>query len=479
MSLLSLLSQNYDPSAQPRQPRLTLGISFWLPRNLMATIPSPPLSRITTTQAPRAIEYLAERSLPILAVILALAIAKPFFRKGEQAEFIQCYQRAASRMLAGEPIHRLEPVAYTYPPAMALLTTPLAGLSAQGALAAWFAVNLAAMCAAGLCAWQLCGAPAVVPAPRPWPAILWLAVLFDVRYFLTPLENTQFDLVIAALLFGGGVQLRRGRNVWGGLLLGAAAACKCTPLLCAPWLLWRGRWRAFLAFVFAAAALSLAPDYLFPQTSGRSYLGDWQRTVLGNVAQSEAGRWNFSDPLMNQSLGGLLNRIGHDGPLVQASAIESLSAAPLDARTGEIVRWSYRLLAAALLGVTVWRLGRPRWRSQPPDDDQSFAWELAAGLCLMLILSPMSSKAHFTVLALPGLLAAKWCVERPHWSRWALAGILLLSGPLCARDLLGDGLGNLALYWGLTLWHAVALLVLCWSQIGGSATPRTAAAHSP
>jgi len=59
-------------------------------------------------------------------------------------------------------------------------------------------------------------------------------------------------------------------------------------------------------------------------------------------------------------------------------------------------------------------LGRPRWLREDSAAWTSFAWEFAAGLCLMLVLSPMSSKAHFVVLVLPGLLAARWCLERPH-----------------------------------------------------------------
>jgi len=95
------------------------------------------------------------------------------------------------------------------------------------------------------------------------------------RFFVSPLENRQFDMVIAALLFAGCYQLWRGHDLTGAAWLGASAAMKDTPLLFAPYLLWRGKLKAACLLIVVAVFLNLLPDLLWPQTRGHLYLADW------------------------------------------------------------------------------------------------------------------------------------------------------------------------------------------------------------
>jgi uncharacterized membrane protein len=48
-------------------------------------------------------------------------------------------------------------------------------------------------------------------------------------YVFDSLGHQQTDLMIAALLFQGCLAVRDGRGLLGGVLLGIAAGCKCTP----------------------------------------------------------------------------------------------------------------------------------------------------------------------------------------------------------------------------------------------------------
>jgi hypothetical protein len=99
----------------------------------------------------------------------------------------------------------------------------------------------------------------------------------------------------------------------------------------------------------------------------------------------------------------------------------------------------------------------------------------------MLLLSPMSGKAHFVVLVLPVLLFARLVVERPTRSKLALMGSLLFCGTLTSRSLLSKSWSDLALFAGLPTWFTLAMLVVSWHAIGLTRqTPRgtSAAARS-
>src|SRR5207237_4538765 len=90
-------------------------------------------------------------------------------------------------------------------------------------------------------AWRLSGGRGLPAAGSPGRAdcvAFWLAAalcgfVFDV------ITNQQTDLYVAALVVGGCGLLTRGRAVVAGGLFGLAAALKCTPLLFAPYLVWK------------------------------------------------------------------------------------------------------------------------------------------------------------------------------------------------------------------------------------------------
>jgi hypothetical protein len=82
-------------------------------------------------------------------------------------------------------------------------------------------------------------------------------------------------------------------------------------------------------------------------------------------------------------------------------------------------------------------------------------------ILLMLLLSPMSSKAHFGVLVLPGL-----CLGRTATAgRRRLIGALLLAavalGFASYKAPLGERLYSVSLWYGMVTWQTVLLLVGC------------------
>lgn len=407
--------------------------------------------------------------VPLLALVFFVAIGVAFVREGRESQWMECYVRASQRLQRAETIHRIEPVAYAYPPAMAMLAVPVANLPTEWSIAAWYAVNVLATCVAFVCAWRLAGGPSLVGFSWKWHAVFWIGVLLSLRFLLAPLENHQTDMVIAALVLVGGCRYWRGNGIGAAVWWGLAAAMKCTPLIFGLYLVWRGRWRPALVMACVAASLNLLPDLLWPQHDGGSYVLDWSRTFLARIGQDAPGAW-FSDVLLNQSLAGMVNRFATFGwPWSSAELMDRAALAP------SWPPWLMRALVYgmgfALVGITMRLWGK--WGSQPAPvyayDPPPLEWNrLQVGLdvgmlvCLMLLLSPMSSKAHYAVMILPSLFVARRIVEQPtRAGLFTLAG-LMITGPLTAKGLLGKSLGDLTLAWGLPTCFVMLALLSLW-----------------
>jgi hypothetical protein len=144
--------------------------------------------------------------------------------------------------------------------------------------------------------------------------------------------------------------------------------------------------------------------------------------------------------------------------------------ASLPATTIAAIRLLTYGLSGALLLITAFSFGLPAKnrvvaRLAPgatvPWSELQTGIEVSALACLMLLLSPMSSKAHYVVLVLPCLLLARALVEgRCDWRCWVLP--LAVFGPLTAKGITGKGLGDLMLAWGFPTWFALVLLAAMW-----------------
>jgi hypothetical protein len=409
--------------------------------------------------------------LPLAALLLLTLGALVFLRKGEQGEWHTCYLRAASRLQDCQIIHRFEPSAYTYPPAMAMFAVPFSRLTPWAALGAWFAVNAVATLIVFATAWRLAGGPLLVNLLPPWRAVVWAGMLLALRFVLAPLENQQSDMLIAALLLTGCWRLRQGSPLWAALWLGAAAAMKCTPLLFAPYLAWRGKPLAACLLVSTALALNLLPDLFWPKASGGSYLVDWAQTFLFKAARAAPGIWESSLTL-NQSLAGLVNRATQWSWGISTGLPTELVAVPPAAAL--VMRGSTYGIGALLLAVTAWRMGTPGWPGQraqheraPQPWDQLAGVEASAVFLLMLLLSPMTSKSHYAIVLLPCFMFARGLVEgRKPWFAW-IFGALAVLGPLSSKGMLGKQLGDVALACGFPTWFVLLLLAAMWSLLPG------------
>lgn len=414
-----------------------------------------------------------------------------FLTSPERTEWAWVYRRAALRMQAGEPVNVIEPVAYSYPPAMAMLTVPLSNCSPRLGAVGWLAVNSAALAVLMVACWRLCGGPRPFsPISGGWMLVFAGAMLLNLRYTIAPLQHQQFDLVIAALVVGGCWALGAGRKVAAGISLGAATAMKCTPLLFFPWLLWRRQWLPAALLLAVGFGLNLLPDVLFPQQNGRLYVQDWLESFAAAPARHGPGEW-FTEPSQNQSLSGTMARwFGRSESAILPSKDdrrqpENGGAVSLNSKRLILLRALVYGTDLLLILVTLAACGRPfqplglkpveqpnenstgdrSWpgpsqsgRRQWPHPTLQLAVEASAVCCLMLLLSPMTGKAHFVLMLLPCFVLIRAALIDQDRRLWPVIGLMAIAGPLTTKGVWGRDLGGAMLDWGMpTLYLALGL----------------------
>lgn len=197
------------------------------------------------------------------------------------------------------------PYGFTYPPFAALAMLPMALLPLRAAIAASLVLNLAALVAV-VCV--LAGPGRRRHGWYGWALAACLLALFE------PLRDTfsfgQVNLLLALVLADGRL-LATGRGRWAGAGIGLAAAVKLTPAVFIALLLLARRWRA------AALATAVA--------AGATALAAWADPAASRFYWTEAlwdtGRVGRLDYVSNQSLQGVLARLGEPGRPVWSTAV--------------------------------------------------------------------------------------------------------------------------------------------------------------
>lgn len=195
---------------------------------------------------------------------------------------------------------------FTYPPFAAVAMLPLALLGRTAAIVVSLLVNLAAL---AVVLSVLAGPHRRRHGWYRWALCLCLLALFE------PLRDTvsfgQVNLVLLALVLGDAWLLASGRGRWAGAGIGLAAAVKLTPALFVGLLLLAGRRRAAgtaTAVALAATALAAWAD----PAASRFY---WTEALW------DTGRVGRLDYVSNQSLQGVLARLGETGRPLWATAV--------------------------------------------------------------------------------------------------------------------------------------------------------------
>ncbi len=288
--------------------------------------------------------------------------------------------------------------------------------------------------------------------------LFWFLVALTVgRHVTSPIENYSHDIFIAALVILAIRLWSTRREGQGGVVMGVAAACKATPLLFLPFLFLQRRWKAAIVMSVATAAVFILPDLLFPR-SGGTWASYWFSIVTNSLNQVrgtvKVGNWTDWNQL-NQSLSGTISRIFSYPDKSNADAV-SVCIVELQPATIKKIVFSARI---AILGILIWALYKP---VKTPIVMRRFC-EGSLLVCGMLLLSPMSSKAHFFLLVLPATVIIRYYIwERRDRLILAILIIMFIYGSLSAKDIIGTKAGHAVLATGSVTWCTLLAMLGTW-----------------
>jgi hypothetical protein len=383
----------------------------------------------------RGLAIIRERPLEIATGILLVALAVSVLVKRSEGEWNGVYVSAGRKLLAGGDIFE---GGYLYPPFMALVAAPLSYLPPYASRAIWFVASAVAMIVMLRAAWRLAHGPAVADI-RHWPRRELVAAavgtLCGMTYILNAFAHQQTDVMIGALMMVGCLRLLAGRNAAGAEWLGIAAACKATPLLWAPYLLLRRRFMAGVLVGTVAVGLNVLPDLVASPPGGGTWLERWvTRFVLPKQQWGTAlGTWS-SELVYNQSLGGTTQRLINTALEKRDGKVVVVERPRLDPPA---VKRGYFVLLGILLAISVTAAARAPPAAAGSAGIPPMAFELGIVMMLMLLMSPMSSPAHFGTLVLPGLCLARVALIDRDRLIGALVAAAAAITALCNLDLVG------------------------------------------
>ncbi len=400
----------------------------------------------------------------VAAAALFIGLAVPFLSR-RQSEWRNVFVTAAEILRQGGDLYQPRN-GFAYPAFMAWAALPFTFVPMPVERTAWLAVNLICLTLLARWAWRLAGGgrlqgQASVARGEHGAAVLGL--LCGAPFLWNCMNHQQTDIVIGALLLGGCVLLNRERSLSAAVCFGLAAAMKCTALLWAPYLMWRRRSAAAVCVAAVAFGANLLPDLVSRPPVESTWLGEYWTHCLKGLASEDRypGTWG-SDVIYNQSLAGSARRwlttswawTADDCAVVERA--ESLGG-PRAARAGV-----YAAALVLLLG-TLWAAGRPLRRPGPdaPGEVGQQALECGAMLLLMLLLSPMSSLAHFGVLTLPGFCLGRAAVARRDGRVWAILAAAAALAITANKALVGGRVYSLTLWYGSVMGETLILLLGC------------------
>lgn len=412
------------------------------------------------------------RPAVVVTALVLLGVGIHLFVRQDN-EWERVFVPSAVRLWTGGDLYR-EGSAYLYPPFTAWATLPFVGMSHALGRFTFVALNLACVVFVFRGAWRLAGGGELT---QPVERLAALAgCLCGIFYLHNCLVHQQTDIFIAALLVGGCLALAEGRTILAATGFGLAAAMKCTPLLWAPYLLWRGRPVAAAWLVAVALGVNFLPDLVNPPPGGGTWLGEFTTRYLAPLTDRDhvPGTWG-SEIVYNQSFAGAAQRWLKTVPRLTADSL-------LVENNGSPV--SPSAVRALLLGAEIVVLGLAALAFARPFRSTGDAGrevpEYGAVFALMLLLSPMSSMAHFGILLVPG-----FCLARRAFARRDRVLVVLLAAAVAAavlsnKDLIGGNLYTFALWCGCVMFNALFLLAGCLFELKRSAVPaREMAPKSP
>ena len=392
-----------------------------------------------------------------ISMILLIAAASPIFLR-TNSEFDLVFKTYAKLLLQGEDIYH-EGSVFMYPPWMAFICIPFNSLPQWLSRLSWGTINIFFFYLAIDSSWKISKPVFASNEKFGWIAFI-IGLICTTTYFLNCLSHQQFDVIIAGTILFGCLQLSKAKDINGGILLGVAAACKLTPLLFLPYLIYRFRWKATLAFAAGFLFCNFIADIILglpPEGKPRPII--FVERFLAPMTKPDfvPGTWG-SEIIYNQSLAGTGKRFTQTH-IETKEGKYSVIIEPDNAKSPKVKP----ILMGLVLFGTAMSLFCWGWPGNPSNlnttGSPQFALEASMILCAMLLLSPMSSKAHFGILILPAFCLARMLESKQKALAIFFLAIPLLMGILLNKDLSGANIYTLLLWVAGVTWSTISLFL--------------------
>jgi hypothetical protein len=383
------------------------------------------------------------------------------------SEWQQVYVAAGAHWLAGDDFYTSG--SYAYPPFMAMAAAPLSAVPEWLSRIIWLVLSSIAFLVTVKVAWRLAnGAPLSHPSSSLLRERLafFAGLAISLGFIFNAFAHQQTDVLIAGLLLGGALAIRNKHGMIGGAAIGLAAGCKASPLLWAPYLFWRGRRGAAAMVVAAALSINALPDLFVAAPHGTWWMQRWVEDFVWPSQRPGAavGLW-ATNIEYNQSLAGTLQR-WINTELAFSPSPHVVVRTLVDAITLKIVLYSMFVILVLVSIMAARARPNPEVSSHLPDREE---FEFCIVLILMLMLSPMSGRAHFGILILPAFCLARFALWTGHRVILAIVVTVIVLVGIAHRDLVPEAVHAAFLWAGATTASAILLWLGCvvalWSKL--------------
>jgi alpha-1,2-mannosyltransferase len=271
---------------------------------------------------------------------------------------------------------------YLYPPLLAEMIVPLAMLPLPAAAYLWFLINVGSVAAAAWMAASLAAKDALIARDKR-PLVAVAAVILIARFVLDNLHLGQVNNLVAALSVAHLYFYAKRRPFASAAALALAVSIKLTPAILIVYQIAKLRLKLVSLCIAMLALLTVASIVPFGQRAPDAFKAFVDRTIRNEQGFDLA----YSG---NQSLRGALLRLGVDSGAAPGRGSDDKARQPV----GLLMLF----LAAIMLALSVLTaLG-----------ERAEIRAVAPFFCCMVLLSPLSWKAHFVGLILPlACLAAR------------------------------------------------------------------------
>jgi hypothetical protein len=400
----------------------------------------------------------------LLVLFMALSVQYTIKALQDRSAFVRW--RIQLMQLDG-PANIYDRYVYPNPPIMALVLKPLADIEPAfvGALL-WYYLKVGMALAAFYWVFRLVqGRGAAFP---PWAKAL--VVLLSLRPIMGDLIHGNVNLFILFLVTAALYAFHKGRQAGGGLLLALSIACKVTPALFVPYLVWKRAWRALAGCAVGLVLfLWVVPSGFLGWQKNQELLTSWARHMIvpflvnGEVTSSHE----------NQSLPGVAVRLLTHSPSFVDYDPEPPHA-PRPQRYDNLLDLPPWAAHGLVKGAQLVFVGLVLWRCRTPLTAGA-GWRLAAEFSVivlgMLLFSERTWKHHCVTLMLPfAVLCYHLAVCRPGPRlKWYLIGTLvavtLLMAATSSLSSEKDNVSRVALAWEVVSKTAQVYGVYVWAYL--------------